>query len=57
MFAWFEIHFSLLNKSNDSNGKMLLLEVAIDGDIHVLVNFYINNIASEHMHTLSELNN
>ena len=45
----------VLNNSNDVNGLILLLEVDIDGDIYVLVNFY-NNIESYKLHT-SELNN
>ena len=37
--------------------ETLLLEVGIDGDIYVLVNFYKNNIESDQKHTLLKLNN
>ena len=47
---------SLLNRLNDINGRILLLEVYIEGDIFVLVNFYNNNIESDQLYTLSELN-
>ena len=52
-----KLNKSLLNKSNNVNGRVLLLEVDIDGDIYVFVNFYINDIESDKIQTLLELNN
>ena len=49
--------FSLLNKSNNVNGRVLILEVDINGDNYVLVNFYSNIIESDQRHTLSEVYN
>ena len=42
-----KLNKSLLNKCNNVNGRILLLEVDIDDDIYVFVNFYINNIESD----------
>ena len=42
---------------NGSNGKTLVLEVDIDGDIYISVNFYNKNIESDQIHTLLKLNN
>ena len=49
--------FSVLNISNNVNGRILLLEFDVDGDIYVLVNFYNSNIESDQLHPLSELDN
>ena len=52
-----KLNKSLLNKCNNVNGRILLLEVDIDDDIYVFVNFYINDIESDKIQTLLELNN
>ena len=48
---------SLLNELKDINGRILILEVNIDGEVYVLANYYNNNIESDQMQTLSELDN
>ena len=48
---------SILSKSNNVNGRILLLEVVIEDNIYELVNFYNSNNVSGQINTLSELNN
>ena len=43
--------------SSNVNGRILLLEVDIDGDIYLLLSFYNYNIELGQIHTFSESNN
>ena len=48
--------FSLIDEFKDNHGRLLVLEVKIDSEILVLINFYNANAESEQISTLTELN-
>ena len=48
--------FSLIDEFKDNHGRLLVLEVEIDSEILVLINFYNANAELEQISTLTELN-
>ena len=48
--------FELIQKLNDKNGRIIILEAKIDDDVFILVNLYNANIEKDQISTLNELN-
>ena len=48
--------FSFIDEFKDNHGRLLVLEVEIDSEILVLINFYNANAESEQISTLTDFN-